>query len=281
MREELKINYTQMKNKILICICSALLVFVSLNSSMAQNNEPEKGDKIVSLRLGRSIDLGDISFSEINQTTDDRQYTYIRYPYSITSDNNNSIVNAIGLELKYFITNTLALRFAGSGTINISPSRDFVMGVKDPNGENYPGTTIPSFLHKEGKTTKQFNIDVGVDKYYTTKIKNLFVFAGIQFNYIYGQMEIYDGFRGLDSNGEVIPTYDTRRGETYGFGGSCVGGIDYYIAEGFFLGIEIRTVSYMYNVKRIFHQQGMEAQDASSRNMSFLNQPVIKLGFKF
>lgn len=270
-----------MKNNILIWLCATLLILGNIASTNAQEFNLEKGDKIFSLRLGRSLDWGDINFHEINQTTDGRQSTYITYPYSITNNNNNSIVNAIGLEFKYFISSSLALRFAGSGTINVSPSRDFVMGVQDPTGANIPGTTIPSFRHLDGKTSKQFNFDIGVDKYYTTKVKRLFAFVGVQFNYVYGQMEIYDGFRGLNNQNEVIPSFDTRRGETYAFGGSCVSGIDYYIGEGFFLGIEIRTMSYMYNVKRLFHQQGMEAQDASSRNISFLDQPVIKIGFKF
>lgn len=270
-----------MKNKLLICLCSAVLVLGGLSSAVAQSNKPVKGDKVVSLRLGRSISYGDIKFNEINQMTNGGQNSYISYPYSISDDNSNSIVNAVGLEVKYFITSSLALRFAGSGTINVSPDKDYVMGVKDPSGLDYPGTTIPSFAHMEGKTTKQFNIDLGVDKYFSTKVKNLFPFIGVQINSIYGQMEIYDGFRGTNNSGDVIPSFDTRRGEMFGLGGSCVGGVDYYLSEGFFLGVEIRALSYMYNVKRIFHQQGMQAQDASAHNISFLDQPVLKIGFKF
>jgi len=285
-----------MKKILFVCMICVLALLGISNMAIAQEYAPQAGDKIVSLRLGRAVDYGDVNFYEINRGTQSSS-TSISQPYSATNYQTNSVVNAIGVEAKYFVTSQIAVRFAGSGIISSSPSRDAVQGVSDPTGVNYPGTTLPSYVMLEGKTTKQFHIDLGADYYFTTKIARLQPYAGIQLNSIYGQMEIFDGFRGVyqqdqgkwidgeyvvtAEEGEVIPTYDTRRGEAYGLGASIVGGIDYYLAEGFFLGVEIKGASYMYNVKKIFHQQGMEAQDAATHNTSFLTQPVIKLGFKF
>ena len=271
-----------MKKILFVCIVCVLSLGGFSYQVKAQEYAPQAGDKIVSLRLGKAVGVGYVNYYDVNQVANGMQNTRISQPSSVANGfTSNEIVNAIGVEAKYFLTSNIALRFAGSGILSSSPARDAQEGVQDPDGNNYPGATIPGFRHLEGKTTKQFYIDLGADYYFTTKIARLQPYAGVQVNSLYGQLEIFDGYRGLDGNGEVIPTYDTRRGEAYGLGGSIVGGIDYYLGEGFFLGLEIKGVSYMYNVNRIFHQPGMEAQESAAHNTSFLTQPVLKIGFKF
>jgi len=271
-----------MKKILFVCIVCVLSILGMTNSVNAQGYAPQAGDKIVSLRLGKAAGVGYVSYGTVNQTANGSQNTYISQPSSVANEfTTNNAVNAIGIEAKYFLNSNIAFRFAGSGILSASPAQDAQEGVSDPDGNNYPGATIPGFRHLEGKATKQFYLDLGADYYFTTKIERLQPYLGAQVNSLYGQLEIFDGYRGLDGNGEVKPSYDNRRGEAYGLGGSFVGGIDYYLAEGLFLGLEIKAVSYMYNVNRIFHQPGMEAQDAATHNTSFLTQPVIKLGFKF
>nr|WP_319399365.1 BT1926 family outer membrane beta-barrel protein [uncultured Carboxylicivirga sp.] len=268
-----------MKKKVIFSIACVLgLCSLSIN---AQDYAPQAGDKIVSLRLGKAVDYPSLSSYEVNRGTTNSSVNMAQ-PVTRSSffNDNSSIVNAIGVEAKYFITSNIAARIAGGGLMVSSPSQDAVEGVGDVYND-YPGTAIPGYAHMEGRTTMQFYGDLGVDYYFTTKVPRLFPYVGLQGNGVYGQMEISDGYRGLDGNGQVIPSYDTRRGEVYAFGGSLVGGVDYYLAEGFFFGFEIKAASYMYNVKRIFHQQGMEAQDADSHVTSLFAEPVIKLGFKF
>nr|WP_319399363.1 BT1926 family outer membrane beta-barrel protein [uncultured Carboxylicivirga sp.] len=270
-----------MNRKIIVKVLCMLLVMGGYTQAEAQEYAPQAGDKTISLRLGKSVDYPSLSYYEVNAGMSSNSVS-IGQPVSRSSfySDGNSIVNAIGVEGKYFLTSNIALRLAGGGMIVSSPSRDAVEGVGSVYYD-YPGTAIPGYAHLEGRTTMQFYGDVGADYYFATKVPRLFPYAGVQANGVYGQMEIYDGYRGLDGNGEVIPTYDTRRGEVYAFGGSLVGGVDYYLAEGFFFGFEIKTVSYMYNVKRIFHQQGMEAQEAASHVTTIFAEPVLKIGFKF
>ncbi len=271
-----------MKKKIIACLMTAFLAGGCFHHSMAQDFAPKAGDKQVSLRLGRAVDYGTLTRYEVNSgvSTSDAT-TYMSQPVSVYSfnDNSNSIVNAIGVEFKYFLTSQIALSLGGSGMITSSPAQDYVSGVYEE--ASVPGTYLPNYGYADGETTKQFYVDLGGDYYFTTKVPRLFPYAGVRANMVYAQMTIFDGYRGLDSDGEVISTYDDRTGEAYAFGGSIVGGVDYYLADGFFLGLEIKAASYMYNAKRIFHQQGMEAQEGVSHVTSFLSQPVIKLGFKF
>jgi outer membrane protein W len=250
---------------------------------MAQSYSPQAGDKSVSLRFGRAVSFGDLRYYEINRSTgsSSSELPAISVPSSGSFSTDNDMTNMIGVEVKYFLSSQLALRFSGAGAITGSPSQDAVSGVADATGTNYPGSYLPGWKMVEGRTTNQFYADLGADYYFASKYTRVNPYAGVQVNSTYAQMEIFDGYRGLDNDGEVIPTYDTRRGEAYGLGGSLVGGVDYYLTEGFILGIEIKAVSYMYNVKRVFHQSGMEAQEADTHNTHFLSQPVIKLGFRF
>lgn len=253
-----------------------LLLFSICN---AQEFGPQKGQKMVSMNFGKSVNFGDLSFSEINQST------FSNNPANITNPNSNSYnnhyrFNIIGVEFKYFITNQIALNLAGSGALTTNPSRDFVTGVEaDENAT--PGTYFPSYRMMEGQTTGQFHIDLGADYYFTTKVNRVFPYLGVQLNTIYGQTRITDGYRGLNNDNEVISTFPDRHGEFYGLGASINGGIDYFLAEGLFIGLNIKPVSYMYVEKRIFHQEGLNAQDAASYNLKFFTNPVVKLGFKF
>ncbi|TAJ09391.1 hypothetical protein DMA11_20155 [Marinilabiliaceae bacterium JC017] len=275
-----------MKKRIVFGILSFAMVVIGGVNMNAQTYGPQKGTKTISMQMGRAESFGNLDFYELNQnTTSYADETVIGTPYSSTySSYSNSITNMIGVEGKYFWSSLWAARFNGSGAIISSPSQDAVTGVPALEGHEetaFPGTTIKDFRMLEGRTTKQFYLNVGVDRYFPTKYERVFPYVGAQINSTYGQMEIFDGYRGLDSEGEVISTFDTRRGEAYGLGGSLVGGIDYYLAEAFFIGFEVKVCSYLYSVKRVYHQEGMEAQDADTHSTSFLSHPSFKIGFKF
>lgn len=274
-----------MRKTILTMVAGLLLSMFLVNGIHAQGAGPHGGGLSFSLILGKTqMVAGDfISFYEVNQVPYSNWdiYTDINVP-SLNSFSGNSLVSMIGVEAKYFITPQIAVRFNGSGAINSSPSRDATPAVVPDQGDDFgPGTFIPGFRMTEGRTLGQFYATLGGDYYFAVGSARVNPYAGLQLNSAYGLMEIFDGFRGLDNHEEVITTWDERRGEVWGVGGSVVGGIDYNLAEGLFFGFEIRAASYMYMGKRLFHQPGMEAQEAASYNTSFLAMPMVKLGFSF
>jgi len=266
-------------------------MFLLAGGVMAQSFGPQAGDKSMALRFGRAVSFGDVQYAEVNSAVNESEYwnfdgvaPSLSAPSSSGFSTQNSMTNMIGVEAKYFITSQIAARFSGAGAVMSSPAADAVMGTGEASVDGepaYPGTYVPGWEMMESRTTKQFYVDLGADYYFASNYSRVNPYGGVQVNATYGQMEIADGFRGVDDNGEVIPTHDTRRGEAYGLGGSIVGGIDYYLSEGMFLGIEIKAFNYMYNAKRVYHQSGMEAQDAATHNTAIFSQPVIKLGFRF
>src|SRR5690554_2830562 len=272
-----------MRKLIMSWLFSGVMLLTPLVVS-AQEFGPQAGDMSLSLRFGKAVSF-DIDAYEVNRNTDSYYSDYdlpaANEPYSINYNTSSSFTNISGVEFKYFVTNQIAVRFSGSGALSGLPSQDQTPEITDPSGVNYPGTTIPGWRMLEGKTSKQFYIDLGADYYFSSKYDRVSPYGGVQFNSVYSQMEIFDGFRGVDEDDEVIPTFDTRRGEGFSYGFSLIGGIDYYLTDALILGIEVKALSYMYAGKKIFHQPGMSAQPADKHVMSFLAQPSIKLGFRF
>ncbi len=271
-----------MRHLFITCLVLCLL-FIANHRTSAQTTGPQAGDLSVAIKFGKAISFSDLNASEIyrsGQLNYNNTLPKLQVPSSADFSTENSVTNMIGAEIKYFLTANVAFRLSGGGSIQSNPSRDAVSGVDDPSGEYYPGTYLPGYSMLEGYTKQQFYLDLGTDYYFSTNTR-VHPYAGVQFNSSYANMEIFEGFAGLDSNGEVIPTNDTRKGEAFAWGGSLVGGADYYLAEGFFIGVEIKALNYMYAGKKLYPQSGMEPQTADNRNWMFLSQPSLKLGFSF
>lgn len=292
----------------------------SSQDATALSFAPQKGEMMFSLRFGKAIDYADLKYSEISQynqsvTIIEQPYAATdRYTDMNTKNNGNLKVNSVGLEFKYFFTPQIAAKVNGSGIISSSPSQDYIEGMyngsqsytpashystDDPSGypnddiiddiemesDNSrpftPGIDLSTYEDIEGETRMQFNVDLGVDYYFKTKVERINPYAGMEFNYLYARAEYSTGYEGFDELGNVILSAGPRLGEVYGFGGSALAGIDYYITQGLFLGVEVKAFSYMYNAKRIFFQEGTEAYDACTHNTMICDQLTFKLGFKF
>lgn len=233
---------------------------------MAQGFGPQAGDKSISLLLGRSDDFSDLQFIEKNLDN----YTIYAPTNSTASTSSNSLVNMIGVEGKYFLSSKLAIRLSGTGLISSTPAQDDVPGIADPDNEY--SNIIPGYADVPSSSYYKILANVGTDYYFNVGNDRLYPYSGVQINFNYGQRK--DFTLEDDDLGERVT-------ETYGLGGSIVGGVDYYIAQGFFLGIEIKAASYMYSVARIFPQPGMEGGDADNHSTTFFSNPMIKIGFKF
>lgn len=236
--------------------------------------------------FGRSTPFYDLNSVEINSYASSTSSYLITYglgvgnPRDVAYSSSNDVTNMIGVEGKYFVTSEIAARLSFSGAFDGSPSRDFTEGVDDPTGEYYPNTYLPPYKMKEGYSRQRFFLDLGADYYLPSNYERVAPYAGVQFNTIYGKMEVFDGFRGLKNN-EVIATFAKRNGVGYSIGGSIVAGIDYYLSESMLLGIEIKALSYFYSVKKVYSQPGIKPQISDSHNTSYFASPTLKIGFRF
>ena len=231
-------------------------------TTTSRERGPQTGDKSVSLILGKAENFGNLQYVEKNASL----YSIYSPNNNTVSSSDNSLVNMIGFEGKYYITNNIAVRLSGMGMMSASPAQDSVPGIAlDP-------VSIPEYADVPSTEVAAYIVNIGGDYYFDTKVKGLFPYMGIQGNVNYAKQTSFT--LQADDFGE-------RVAEAYGFGGSAVGGIDYYIADGMYIGFEAKIFSYMYSVAKQFPYPGMEAIDADNHTVSFLSNPVFKVGFTF
>jgi hypothetical protein len=57
--------------------------------------------------------------------------------------------------------------------------------------------------------------------------------------------------------------------------------MDYYVADGMFIGFEFKPISYIYTYARKFPAPGLEMLESDAHTWAFFNQIYFKLGFNF
>jgi outer membrane protein W len=255
-----------------------VLLLVALGTSIVTNAQdgfgPSAGDISVSLQLGKAESFSNLQYVAKPSTSSDYSlYT----PYATTvSTSDNSMMNMIGVEGKYFVTDQIAVRLSGMGIIDVTPAQTSVPGVTYYNTQlqnaGVSSIVLPAYNAIESKTTHRFTANVGGDYYFAVDSRRVCPYGGAMLSFNYGRHQYFT----LDDD-----DLGARFSETYGLGGSVVGGIDYYVAEGMFLGFEVKAFNYIYSVNKLAPVAGVEAYDANTHTISFLSNPVFKIGFKF
>lgn len=262
-------------------------LFIALGPAslaQAQNGQgPAAGDITVSMKLGRAESFQNMQYVQSPLSTYSGSY-YLSTPYATTvSSNDNSLVNMVGVEAKYFVTGQIAVRLNGMGIIDLTPGQDQVPGLilsdEKLQAAGIDDVVLPSYSAIESKTTHRFVGNIGVDYYFTVNSPRVCPYLGVMGSFNYGRTQYYamDDDPTTPSGIELSPRFF----ETYGLGGSLTGGVDYYVADGMFIGLEIKAFSYLYSVNKMMPMAGVEAYDADNSNIGFLTNPMLKIGFKF
>lgn len=229
---------------------------------------PAKGTVTVSLLLGNASTY---ATSALPSSSSDLSYN-VTSPYFQSSNGYNGLVNMLGVEGKWFFSNTLALRFSGATMLNSIPAYEGVPGVNTGNLAN-----IPTYEDVPARSNADVIINMGIDKYFATKNSHLFWYASPVINFQYGRKT------GFDVSG-VDPTQDpgtTRYAEQFVIGLSGIMGAEYYTTSGIVFGFELRGISYMYVRNSILPSEGLKPLMSDSQNITFLSQPTVKIGFRF
>ena len=71
-----------------------------------------------------------------------------------------------------------------------------------------------------------------------------------------------------------------RAGQIWGAVGALVAGVDFSVAKGFVLGIEVQPASYQYSRIQI-KPAGMAPYEVGHHNIKAFAMPSLKLGFRF
>ena len=200
--------------------------------------------------------------------------------YPVITD--NSAVNMIGIEGKWFFSNTWALRVSGMGNIGSAKGYDGTIGIPAMGGAP---TLLPFYSSVPYVTNHEVVANVGFDKYFATNNEHLFWYLAPVVNFQYKRLT---GVNSADYTSKTTAPYfdvvdpgTVRYGEGLGVGLSGIIGCEYYTEGGFVFGFEVRGANCTYLLNTQVPMEGLDALKSDTYNYSFLSQPTLKIGFRF
>ena len=223
--------------------------------------------------------------------------------------NSNSLVNLIGIQGKYFLTDRWDVNLMFSMNINATPKKDYIDG--DYTIENMP---IMASRYMEGRISNAWNVAVGSNYYFNTKNERINLYVGGLLGWQMGRIETTTPYTGetFTEDEELIqiddpshpdynspyneygPNYDpdlvtesvqlytpnSRAGQIFGLKVAGVAGIEYSLSPGLILGFEVQPVAYRYDHIQIC-PKGQAAYKVGHHNINFFATPNLKIGFRF
>jgi outer membrane protein W len=193
--------------------------------------------------------------------------------YDNTVDaNSNSVTNMVGVEGRYYVTNRIALSLTGGAILRNTPTVLGIPAVVDGNGN----VIIPAYNTVVAEENIDLHVAVGAQWLFNTKNKRLFPYLGLALPYDYARRSVFDQTPTDDGVTDLGP----RHVEITAYGVEAVAGIDYYIAKDFYLGFDVKPVSYTYAVNVKTPGPGLFDLSAATDTVSFFAQFGFKVGFK-
>lgn len=223
--------------------------------------------------------------------------------------NSNSLVNLIGIQGKYFLTDRWDVNLMFSMNINATPKKDYIDG--DYTIENMP---IMASRYMEGRISNAWNVAIGSNYYFNTKNERINLYVGGLLGWQMGRIETTTPYTGetFTEDEELIqiddpshpdynspyneygPNYDpdlvtesvqlytpnSRAGQIFGLKVAGVAGIEYSLSPGLILGFEVQPVAYRYDHIQIC-PKGQAAYKVGHHNINFFATPNLKIGFRF
>ena len=251
-----------MKLRKLIILAVAPMMCLAVS---AQDNTPKKGDFTVAATVGAN------SYTTVSAKPGN-------YKGNSSYGAEASIINLqdqklmLGIEGGWFFHDLWKVTLGGGMNISTQPGYDAVEGTPYDYPDNGEGT-IPGYNYVLNESTMQFHVYTGVDRYFDNliNVKNLLPYAGVRLGYAYAR----NTAQGDDTwMGKSI-------GESFNIRGALTIGMDYFVTESFFMGIQVDPFAYTYNRCTYKPQEGLRNLEASSNNFSFIAAPTLKVGFKF
>jgi len=253
-------------------------------SSFAQEEErssnilPKKGDFLGSLLLGKG-QFPTVYSAPNSNTTNLSASTPSTF---VTSDNDNSFVNMIGAEGRYFVTNDIAIKLSAGFLTTNTPGREQIEGVVNDTSSdgNVDTVIVPEINAVEANTTTQLRVEVGGEYHFKVDSKRLSPYVGLSVPFYYSKDKEYNPFFSYDTL-DVGDENGARTAILLGIGAQTFAGVDYYFNKDIYFGVQINAVGYDYAFLQQTSGAGLPVAKANTHGINFGTSPVIKLGFKF
>ena len=234
---------------------------------------------------------------------------------NLGSLNSNNLVNLIGIQGKYFLTDRWDVNLMFSMNINATPSKDFIEGDK-----SIPTMPIQDYKYVEGRIENAWTVAMGSNYYFNTKNERINLYVGGVLGWQMGRIATTSPYTGEtfipgdenvtgddlgtpglpdlpevpgddqsdittgDNEGveEDVQLYvpNSRAGQIFGLRVGAVAGIEYSLAKGLVFGFEVQPVSYRYDHIQIC-PKGSAAYKVGHHSIGLFATPNLKIGFRF
>lgn len=277
-----------MRKNLFITIMAVLLTASPAVAQVYDIEAPKAGDMQFSLLLGSS------SFSLYNETYgmdylmpysdgigDGTEIGFEGMPLKfldLGSMNGNSIVNTIGIRYSVFVHERFDVNVMFGMNINLTPKKDFIEG-----DFTVPEMPVPDAGYIIGRTNHIFYVQLGTNYYFRPENQRIAPYIGVVFGYQFARLETMLPYTGETADdGEPIELYvpSYQAGQAWAVQGGIVAGIDYILAPGLVLGVEVSPAMYQCSVMEL-HPSGMTPYRAINHDIKLLTMPRLKLGFRF
>ena len=296
---------------ILLSVCTVAPVMAQQYSSSDDASfAPKKGQWQVSMILGSSqmfnnntenyllptywngqnysfpnVGLGNTSG---NQSSDPATYL------QLGDLNSNNLVNIIGIQGKYFLTDRWDVNLMFSMNIGVTPKKDYIEGDK-----TVTDMQIPALHYYFNTKNERINLYVGgLLGWQMGRIETTLPYTGVMVNDkdmdtdgddtnlqpsqdLSGQDNspvVDDG----DVTGTPLEVYipNSKAGQIFGLRAAAVAGIEYSLSKGLILGFEVQPVAYRYDMIQII-PKGTPVYKVGHHNINLFALPNLKIGFRF
>ncbi|WP_375324819.1 BT1926 family outer membrane beta-barrel protein [Flagellimonas sp. GZD32] len=293
-----------MKKYITIC-CVALL---SLGLAQAQTSgsidtdgssvdyTPKKGDFTGAILFGRGNFMTNVNVP-IQPGSNSQWTLYGNAPYANTvSNNTNNITNIAGGEARYFIMDNIAVKLVGGFLHRSTPAlQNMQQFHEDENGDLVPGNDpnssnavwIPHYSSIEEDKITELYLTAGGEYHFPSRFNRLSPYVGLNLNYYYANTTqydptvIYSGSYDVDDiNEPLIYDVGARQATTHGFGFQLVGGADFYLLKGLYIGFEVRPLTFIHARSQQLPAPGLEVLEAQNSTWAAFTQTHFKIGIR-
>jgi len=249
-----------------------------------------------SINFGRSFSSTDyliLDGSTYNSYSSSVQ-PVVPYVYGIDQTNNPS-TNMIGVEFRWMFKPLWSLNLTGLGILRANPAQDAITGIQEDPNNSSSGWIIPNIEAVAYEADFDWNMEIGVSRYFDLPNKKLLPYVGFSFLYAHGSDRYEEIFQVTEPINNSTPSLKSsssygidpallrgmQRGELISWGFAIPAGFEYYVADGLFIGASINVLNYFYSMTQIAPGEGMELARADQSTFSFLSRPMIKLGIAF
>lgn len=251
--------------KIRRLLMSALLPMTCLCAAAQQgvDNTPAKGDVTVAATLGYN------SYTEATALPGN----LTDYEAAAFATDWSKKKLTVGFEAGYFVSEKWKLSLGGGINFTHNPGYADKPGTMTPgmSGEDMVGE-IPSYRAVASQYSCTYNVAAGLDRYFSTSVKNLMWYGGVRVGMAYSLNEQkYDEWTAM---GKSV-------GESWSLRGALTIGADYYVMKGMYVGASVDPFAYTYNMTSFRPQEGLARLSADSSNFAILAAPTVKIGFRF